>query len=306
MRALGNDFGECCDCRQFKEFRVASRRIIASVFDEGNQIMAPTPERIASLETHRTWHWTVLVAVATIGCTWLSWTSITLFSIKADLQAIKQKMKDGGLGEIVAELKSPSSSEQLKANLLTVTAQMQMARVNGEKPDKKKVQALSNAISGVVQKEPQVAEAWRAAAELITFRSSQEQRSDLKICGDPGTGSAFMEAKEAWLAEPDPKPPVFVGMEFHDCRIDLDNPVRTDGRNIFADITHFNHVDSRVLFRNAVITYRGGVIPIRYLAFKNCVYDFYLNAPPPSPGAAMTRTLLAAADASTLDIDLPA
>ena len=58
--------------------------------------MATQPERIASLETHRFWHWVALCVVAATGLGWLSWASLTLVSMKGDVQAIKQKIKDGG------------------------------------------------------------------------------------------------------------------------------------------------------------------------------------------------------------------
>ena len=73
-------------------------------------------ERIASLETHRLWHWAALAAAAA----WLSWISITLISIKTDMQAVKQKIHDGGLGDIVSKLENPSSPADLTRNLAIV------------------------------------------------------------------------------------------------------------------------------------------------------------------------------------------
>lgn len=51
--------------------------------------MATQPERIASLETHSNWHWTALAAVAAVGLAWLSWVSLTLISVKGDVQAVR-------------------------------------------------------------------------------------------------------------------------------------------------------------------------------------------------------------------------
>ena len=76
---------------------------------------------------------------------------IWCYHLGAKVTAVEQQLADGGNAKIVAELKSPKSSAQLQANLSTVIAQVQTARVDGKQPNAKKVNALSDALSEVVK-----------------------------------------------------------------------------------------------------------------------------------------------------------
>jgi hypothetical protein len=139
---------------------------------EGHDSMATQLERIASLEAGRKGQWIALVAVATVGAGWMGWISIMLFGMKGDIQAVKQKLKDGGTGDIVSELKAPRSQDQLRASLSTVIAQVQTERVNGKAPDQKKSVALAEALTQVAKRNPEIPDSWRAVALLASFRTS--------------------------------------------------------------------------------------------------------------------------------------
>ena len=67
--------------------------------------------------------------------------------------AIKQQLADDGNKQIVAELTNPESPQQLQANLSTVVAQVRSVRVNGKKPDPKKIAGLSNAVAQVIRQD---------------------------------------------------------------------------------------------------------------------------------------------------------
>jgi hypothetical protein len=127
--------------------------------------MASQPERIASLETTASIaKWVLGVFIPLV----IGWGAF----ITMNVIAMKQAMADGGNTKLVTELKVPKSPEQLRANLSTVIAQIETARVNDKKPDQKKIEALSGAVSEVVQKNPQLPEAWQAVATLASYRSA--------------------------------------------------------------------------------------------------------------------------------------
>jgi hypothetical protein len=100
-------------------------------------------------------------AIAALGWCW---------SLASKVTAIQQQLADGGNTKIVAELKSPESTEQLQANLATVAAEVQTARVKGAQPNQKTA-ALSQAVSQVIRREPTIPEVWQAASQLVSFRT---------------------------------------------------------------------------------------------------------------------------------------
>jgi hypothetical protein len=218
--------------------------------------MADLTERTASLEAHRTWYWKALSCLAVLGFGWLTWASLAIISIKGDMQAIKQKIKDGGLGDIVSELKEPKSNQQLQANLSTVTAQIQTARINGEHPDEKKVEALSGALSQVVRHNPDLPEVWRAASELISYRS-------LNVPLDQRTGVSDVNLPNCTDSAPNPMRVTEVGPGgtikkisspyYENCKLTLDSAVDDDRIN-FLVRKGFPGIE----FRHCLIVYKGG------------------------------------------------
>lgn len=248
--------------------------------------MATQPERIASLETHRYWYWVALTVLAS----WLAYISILALAIKGDMQAIKQKIRDGGLGDIVAELQAPKSPEQLQASLATVTAQIKTARANGTRPDHKKVQALSGALSRVVQNAPQMPEAWQAAAEVISYRSQGNVpdvqsllQANLPLCH--GLNDILVRDKN-WKPI-DPKTLPIKYMVQSECRVHIDGmSIKNWGCNL------------------CVIEYSGGPVEMANVRFINCVFifDLPLGATPSSGGKHFGETLLEASDLEKVEI----
>lgn len=90
--------------------------------------MAAQPERIAALEKFETSHTKVFWLVVSAATIWLVGLSVMLSTMRGDIQAIKQKMADGGLGNIVSSLEHPKSSQQLAANLSLISSKVRVER----------------------------------------------------------------------------------------------------------------------------------------------------------------------------------
>lgn len=103
--------------------------------------MAKTDDIQKSVARLEKTFWAVLLVL--LG--WLGTLSTMIYGLHGDLQAIKQKIADGGNGAIVSALQHPTSPQQLAANLGLVSSQVRVARIAGTKPDPKKVMSLSEA-----------------------------------------------------------------------------------------------------------------------------------------------------------------
>ncbi len=95
------------------------------------------------------------VAILTIGVCAFTWC----YNIGVRVGQIQQADHERGV-DIVAQLKSPKSTEQLQTNLIKVSAQIQTAQVQGKLPDQSKVLPLSNVLSGIVKSNPDMPTAW--------------------------------------------------------------------------------------------------------------------------------------------------
>src|ERR1035441_6780642 len=149
--------------------------LITTITLESDDGMTSQPERIAALEQDKKWHWIALVAVATLLMGWCGWLSVTLFGMKGDIQAIKQKIADGGNGAIVTALHNPSSLQQLAANLGMVSSQVRVARVEERPPNLERLSKLSGAVKDAAVAYPDIPEVWQAEAELISYRSEERR-----------------------------------------------------------------------------------------------------------------------------------
>ncbi len=261
--------------------------------------MASQLERIASLETtasHAKWVLGIFIPLVII------WGAF----ITMNVIAMKQRIEDGGNTRLVTELKSPKSPEQLKANLTTITAQIQTARANGVKPDEKKIQSLAGALTEVVKKDPQSPEAWMAAAELVSFRSPslENQQSN---CFDQhavaGLGAYMADQKTGKIVGYGPDV-----LKYSDCTFLLSD---IDGFNNSisgkALREHGNGEKSTLTFilENAHLVYRGGsVIYFTQLECIACTYDFNSLEIPAPAVQKLTRDLLIASDYADIKIKL--
>jgi hypothetical protein len=238
----------------------------------------------------------VLYKLSFVILGWLAAISVYLALQHGDIQAIKQSINDHGLGQIVTELKAPKSRQQLQANLSTVIAQVQTARANGKQPDPKKVTAISEAVSQVTQKDPEVPEAWQAASALVSFRNAIHEPSNSIPCEKPYSVKIVMLGQHF-----DPTGPASDVLQYRDCVMDI------------GDLTWFEKNDptphgaqAAISLTNVHVIYRGGpLLPVRYIVFSGCTFEFQINAPPPQPGRALTQTLLAASDINNVTFNLP-
>lgn len=226
-----------------------------------------------------------------LGLVWLGGLSGYLYLQHGDIRAIKQSIADHGLGQIVSDLNAPKSPAQLQASLSTVVAQVQTARADGKAPNKEKVAALSSALSDVVQKNPTLPEAWKAASELISYRTSEAIASSSAQCDGPESIGSI-DPNDHF----DPNNITIPVAVYRNCTMDigdiagyqngkLSNAVRSIGKKDVYFTLALDHVH---------VIYRGGpVIPVALFVFSNCSFDFQLNGPPPPQGERITKTLLA-------------
>jgi hypothetical protein len=268
-------------------------------FEDWN--VAGQAERIASLETDRKWHWCALTVVAVCGLGWLSWVSLALVSIKGDMQAVKQRIRDGGLGEIVSQLRSPESQDQLRANLSTVVAQIETAKVRGRKADPGKIKALSGAVAQVTRSDPEMQETWQAAAQLINFRVPSTSIPSTPCFRGP------RPADTSPSSPPNSALTVYdITIAVKDCTFNLDDTedvVKQDEAQISKAASSLSPVVSfRIVFRfqHVHLIYRGGTLPpiVNLYVFRDCTFDWQLPTVPTASGQKITQQLLEAENPS--------
>lgn len=225
-------------------------------------------------------------AVVTIGIIAMTWC----YNIGVRVGKLEQADAQRGI-QIVAQLKSPQSAQQLQANLTTVTAQIETAKAEGKAPDASKVQPLSNAISDVVKKNPDSPVAWNTAMQLVNYRFSPKTtdlsslpdclalpmiggRSELQVPGADGTPAHIPFPQNVKLSMEKWEGMVVV----QDCRLDLDDDGNFASTSVAKgfedDKKHQQEINYFVLeVNNAYITYRGGkLLPINEIRFKNCSF----------------------------------
>jgi len=270
--------------------------------------MPPQGERIAALEEFKSSHSVLFKACVGGVVLWLGSLSALIYGIKGDLQAIKQHVAEGGNKQIVSELKDPKSQAQFKATLSTVVAQVQVARANGTKPNEQKVANLSRAVSQASQRDPELSEVWRAASELVSYRSPAPVKN-------LGNCNSRPYSDVTPIVTPVENQIVMNVINFHDCTIDLGD---VDGflaggggqhykRAIAAMATATNgQMVTVYTFDRVHIIYHGGpVLPTAsQFIFADCTFDFDLTRMPPPEGQKVTQNLLIAGNINDVKIDL--
>jgi hypothetical protein len=262
--------------------------------------MASQPERIASLETHRSWQWVAICFLFTVVGVWCGWLSTAVIDMHSDLRAIKQKISDGGNGAIVSALEHPSSPQQLAANLALVSSQVRVARAEGKKADPQKLANLSTAIETVAQRDPSVPEVWQAASEIVTYRSEQKFFAN----GEP-PNCLDVWVQPASISLQNHTTTVLQPVILQNCKMVLDFDWDKDvkGTKPSGNVPLYPFLDldygewrggPAVIFKNAVIVYRGGPIQVHVpMAFQNCLFNLETKQDPTPNGRLLVRTLLA-------------
>lgn len=248
--------------------------------------MASQLERLASLETStKLILWAGGIAI-TILTGWIAWATVSLV-------AIQQSIADGGTTKLVSELKAPKSEEQLKANLTTVSAQIQTAQVQKKRPDPSKVDALSGAVAKVILSDPQIPEAWQTASLLISYRTPPPVAAP-PPCTPNGNVISL-------LPEVSPNLPsgrnalLFVGFILSNCTLALDgpSPIFSDQAFQFALNPAHKGIIATLILRNVHVIYKGGPLPnVRAIVFKNCTFEFQTNKRAPGAAPSLMEAIL--------------
>jgi hypothetical protein len=210
------------------------------------------------VENHIKFFWVVVG----FGFVWLGAISLFLWNIHGQLANV-------GNANLVRELESPKSQEQLQANLGMVSAEIQTATANGKKPDEKKIATLSTALSKVVKRDPDLPEAWQAAARLVSYESSvkDEKLHGLPLCDIDNVKVSYrptmINGQEI----------VFVGYFFSNCTLELERlPAR-------SGIVRPTYLD------NGIVVYHSGPLAQGNIAFRftNCRFEFDVRGVPSKP-----------------------
>ncbi len=271
--------------------------------------MTTQGERITSLEQDKKWHWWVLGGAITAVVPCLIWISFSIMGMKGDLQAIKQKIKDGGLGDIVSQIQNPTSPQQLNAVLNLATSQIEVQQANKIKPDPQKLEKLSAAVRGATLKNPDNPTVWQAGARLVNYRYQSQQEAALgrlpSCLGGDGKDSALKQLAYTPDVEIDK-----VAFRSNNCLLDLDaNPsfFGSEAGRFFEEANRRNPGNGNIiLLSNAVVTYSGGpTIPINRIDCVNCIFRLPVSSGIPSKAGQFLTDQLLISDISKTTVTLP-
>ncbi|MGO8717836.1 MAG: hypothetical protein ACLQMO_01300 [Acidobacteriaceae bacterium] len=259
--------------------------------------MAPVPERLATIET--TLHhikrilWISLLPI-------LGWGGY----ITVNVITLRQAVADSGT-KLVAELKAPKSTQQLQANLIAVTAQIQTARVEGKKPNPQKIKALSGAVATAVQENPELDEGWRAAALLASYRTSDllKNPSALPDCDINQKAHAVLASEVREI----PGAGGGMGYLFKNCRLYLDKlppgkPIKTS----FGP-GHTDYIGNYAFVINCeIVLTDSGIAESSIVTFVtfNCRFDYQIEHKPPPFSQQFLLTSLEARDPGQISLSL--
>lgn len=134
--------------------------------------MATQPERIASLEEFRNSHGqTFKWIVSGLAC-WLATITVWLFIIKGDLQAIKQRLKDGGTEDVVSELKSDTNIKSAEGQLNIIQGNVQLAVARHKPPNEEKLNRIAPAVADSAKRFPNSPVSWQTVAVVASYRTA--------------------------------------------------------------------------------------------------------------------------------------
>jgi hypothetical protein len=201
----------------------------------------------------------------------------------------------GGDARLVHELEAPKSPQQLQANLSTITAEIQTARVEGRRPNPRRTELLSVALSKVVEHNPDLSEAWSTTAELISYRSQtmrpapkQLPRCDLK--------GIKPEVKSRTLSDGGLR--IYPGFYLSNCSLKLEDvpPLALSGKELPKSFPIQTPAEGKIEFplylSDGEVIYGGGPItPNAGFVFSHCSFDIKTDGVP-NPSA---RAILEAA-----------
>jgi hypothetical protein len=231
--------------------------------------------------------------------------------------------KGDPLGATVSEIQSPKSQQQLDANLALLTGQIRVDQVQGRKPKAANVEKISAAIQAASQMHPDDSEVWRAAMQLVSYRSGLQVTlpENMPDCLDvPEFNSDQYTSKDGnktplvpgFMNAP-PQIPWRAHARINNCVLNLDaNPHFAESKmgQYFASVKlhHPNTVKLFIEVHDARIIYSGGpMLPVSEIRFANCVFDLHpaYTIPPPKGRALAGQLLVANLSQDVLNLPPP-
>ncbi len=219
--------------------------------------------------------------------------------MRGDIQAIKQRLADGGSHELVSELEKASTPAAVAAQMTVIKGQIALEAAQGKKPNEKKIEAISPALLLAAKRYPEVSETWSAVSTLVSYRTSSVV-FPRELNPDSLPDCDVDKEKTTFLPQTYGFPPSAMGYEegylFRDCRLYLD---RLPGhRKTFTILPDPNSPNPN--FRqggpaaivypayalNVVIVWRGNFSDndILSLTTLNCKFQFAVNDVPNRQG----------------------
>lgn len=211
--------------------------------------------------------------------------------------------------KLLSSISDPASTpESVRANLSFVKAQIQSEAAAGKKASPEKLAKVAATLSTVVQKQPDIPEAWQAASALISaapvvYDPSAIPTDLLERAGPPVpnlgdcTERPFnFERNEATADLEKQRPNVVEALVLHDCTINLGDPDAFDASSLMMKLKERyagkNLMIMLALVRVKVIYHGGALIPAKVLGAYGCSYDFSVQMAPPPPGRRLFASVL--------------
>lgn len=231
--------------------------------------MAKIDERLASLETGMKvlkWAVGILVPIVITGSIWVGFSII----------AIKQKLADGGVGQLVAALVSkPGSDEaEVQKSLSVASTLLERSKAASKTTSKRELAKIGDSLVSVQKAYPQLPQVWETSAQFIDYKSE-----------------AFLAKPVAMLRseiEADRCTQSFGGQgaSYNHCEISLEE---------LAGKVYRNQVNGQVspfIFSDSIIHYSGGNLPDGPMIFTHCLFVFEVKIVPPKRGMNVIEALV--------------
>jgi len=243
--------------------------------------------------------------VLTVLLGWLGVGTNYILMMHGDIKALRQSLKDHGLGDVVAGIQS-SDPSVARANLTLLSGEIQIAQVNQKRSDPNRLVTLSNAVAKASLVHPALPETWQVAAQLVTFRSASSSTTSTSYdnnCYD----APFTVVNQPDVQHLRPGHTMDDNIVWAKCTIVIDDLDAFNhsqfGQIVLKDIETMKslgrleqYLGAHVAFDHVRVIYRGGKpIPAASFTFRNCTFIFEPSSQlPPLRGKELTRQLLTA------------
>ena len=269
---------------------------------EPSRMFHPMEQPSKIVRTFKTWPAPLIVAAAVCAIVVSSPREVMH---RRNLNSSLQKDLNDGLG---ASTPAQKPSSALTKNLSNIAETVNTA-IKTHSTGLGDVAPLSATVKSVVTRYPDVAEGWRAASELVSYRS-------LLTYGDPAVAlpdcfeihsDLVLRLKNSLAMDRSGVMPFFVTMSTCTLNLDVSAEYQVSESAQFFRLLEAARPGAKreILLDNAIVTYSGGnMIPIDRLVCRGCTFRFSPpGSPPPPRGQQLTRELLTA-DLRNTDIQM--